>query len=93
MPENMNNGKTHAFFSWAAQNATVPDWVYPSLRGNSGDVDGHNMVPIWQGEKAPDYVVKADDDSFIVLGELERQLRAAPRAKAYWGCKCRIMSW
>ncbi|KAL7423346.1 hypothetical protein Q5752_002649 [Cryptotrichosporon argae] len=73
IPENMNSGKTHAFFSWAAANATVPDWSY--------DADG----PVWIGEKKPDYVVKADEDSFIMLGELERRLRAAPRTKAYWG--------
>jgi hypothetical protein len=66
MPENMNSGKTHAFFSWAAENASV----YPGQR--------------------PDYVVKADDDSFIMLGELEHRLRLAPRQKSIWGCEwCR----
>ncbi|CAD6567355.1 MAG: hypothetical protein TREMPRED_003558 [Tremellales sp. Tagirdzhanova-0007] len=76
--ENMNAGKTHAFFSWAAENATVPDWEYPLVHeGPTG--------PVWRGEKRPAYVVKADEDSFIMLGELEWRLRAAPRTKAYWG--------
>lgn len=77
MPENMNSGKTHAFFSWAAENATVPHWEYPT-----------DDAPVYKGERAPAYVVKADEDSFIMLGELERRLRVAPRSKAYWGCTC-----
>lgn len=32
-----------------------------------------------------DYVVKADDDTFIVLSELERHLRVSPRRMTYWG--------
>ena len=80
----MNAGKTHAFFSWAAENATVPDWEYPLVHeGPTG--------PVWRGEKRPAYVVKADEDSFIMLGELEWRLRAAPRTKAYWGCECTLM--
>jgi len=90
MPENMNGGKTHAFFSWAAENATVPDWEYPSFRRalNQDDESSETLsAPLWRGEKRPAYVVKADEDSFIMLGELERRLRVAPRTKAYWGCK------
>lgn len=60
MKENMNDGKTAAFFSWAEENATV------------------------NGVKAQ-YVAKADDDSFIILAELEHQLRALPRQMAFWG--------
>ncbi|EIW68641.1 hypothetical protein TREMEDRAFT_39553 [Tremella mesenterica DSM 1558] len=97
MPEKMNSGKTYAFFSWAAENATVPDWEYPTLSqkriegqvGTNGqDIpEGTEAAPspIWRGERRPDYVIKADEDSFIMLGELERRLRAAPRSKAYWG--------
>ncbi|WWD21953.1 hypothetical protein CI109_106441 [Kwoniella shandongensis] len=113
MDENMNSGKTHAFFSWAAANATVPHWEYPSswrpsyspsdpdFRASkdreqsfdaevtprpSSEVGRENRpAPIWKGEKRPSYVVKADDDSFIMLGELERRLRIAPRSKAFWG--------
>ena len=76
IPENMNAGKTHAFFSWAAENAKVPDYEYPS---------GPATKPILKGERTPQYVVKADDDAFIMLGELERRLRVAPRTKAFWG--------
>lgn len=43
--------------------------------------------PVYRGEKRPDYIVKADEDSFIVLGELERRLRVSPRRLTYWGCK------
>ena len=82
----MNAGKTHAFFSWAAENAMVPDWDYPSI-------DETSAVPVWKGDKRPAYVVKADEDSFIMLGELERRLRAAPRTKAYWGCKYKLDVW
>ncbi|ORY25363.1 hypothetical protein BCR39DRAFT_544488 [Naematelia encephala] len=84
MPENMNSGKTYAFFSWAAQNATVPYWEYPSRLSSEQDNDVRSPA-VWKGERKPQYVVKADDDSFIMLGELERRLRAAPRNKAYWG--------
>ncbi|OCF37721.1 hypothetical protein I316_00848 [Kwoniella heveanensis BCC8398] len=95
--ENMNSGKTHAFFSWAAENATVPDWEYPSqvapTEQNDSDSDSgedkavanERAKPIWKGEKRPSYVVKADDDSFIMLAELEKRLRVAPRNKAFWG--------
>ncbi|KAJ9104532.1 hypothetical protein QFC21_002028 [Naganishia friedmannii] len=41
--------------------------------------------PVYRGEKRPDYIVKADEDSFLVLGELERRLRVAPRKLTYWG--------
>lgn len=96
----MNNGKTHAFFSWAAENATVPDWEYPSHprsdSNNANSGTGHGIeaaqggmlqAPVWRGEKKPQYVVKADEDSFIMLGELERRLRVVPRMKTYWGCE------
>ncbi|WVQ83825.1 hypothetical protein IAT38_005969 [Cryptococcus sp. DSM 104549] len=138
MEENMNSGKTHAFFSWAAANATVPDWEYPlHPRDHAGSTDGTGEAdrfpdgnvdvpfpnemteqdaegegvetgefkrapsssaktteaklggmgssPVWRGEKRPAYVVKADEDSFIMLGELEKRLRVAPRSKAFWG--------
>lgn len=37
------------------------------------------------GYKRPDFIVKADDDSFIILGELERHLRILPKSLVYWG--------
>lgn len=91
MPENMNSGKTHAFFTWASQHATVPDIEYvldDSEVVEQGDqLDDARIKAVVKGEKKPEYVVKADDDSFIMLGELERRLRVAPRSMAYWGCK------
>ncbi|GAA6029216.1 hypothetical protein JCM8097_003573 [Rhodosporidiobolus ruineniae] len=79
--ENMNKGKTFEYFSWASENATVP--VYYSLPGEEGVVAGVRQVGV--GFKKADYVVKADDDSFIVLSELERHLRVTPRKNTYWG--------
>lgn len=91
MPENMNSGKTHAFFTWASQHATVPDVEYvlddSEVVEQSDQLDDVRVKAVVKGDKKPDYVVKADDDSFIMLGELERRLRVAPRSMAYWGCK------
>ena len=74
--ENMNKGKTHAFFNWANENATVP--VYYKTKQDA----------VGLGFQKVDYVVKADDDAFLVLSELERHLRVSPRTKTYWGCEC-----
>ncbi|GAA5984689.1 hypothetical protein JCM11641_004563 [Rhodosporidiobolus odoratus] len=79
--ENMNKGKTFRYFSWASENATVP--VFYSAAGEGGMVDGVRQVGA--GFKKADYVVKADDDAFIVLSELERHLRITPRDNTYWG--------
>jgi len=76
--ENMNHGKTHAFFTWAHENATVPVY-YQRPPGTAG------AGQIGVGFKKVDYVAKADDDTFIDLSELERHLRIAPRKLAYWG--------
>ncbi|KAL1408487.1 hypothetical protein Q8F55_005299 [Vanrija albida] len=91
--ENMNSGKTHAYFTWAAENATVPDYEYPTHpRSKESEAEfalqasaGGSTKPIYRGDKRPDYVLKADDDAFLMLGELERHLRASPRRKAFWG--------
>ena len=45
------------------------------------------MVPSLTGERRPDYVAKADDDSFIMLGEMEKRLRVLGGVKVYWGCE------
>jgi len=87
----MNSGKTHAFFTWAAANATVPHWEYPAAEERQGELSTR-PAPVWKGERRPQYVVKADDDSFIMLGELERRLRVAPRNKTYWGCKLSLQA-
>lgn len=71
----MNSGKTHAFFAWAAVNAMVPESL-SAAHASDGTL----------GEKRPDYVSKADDDSFIMLGELEKRLRVLGGNKIYWGC-------
>lgn len=92
--ENMNDGKTHAYFAWAAQHAQVPSCHYAHVSHNlhtlesSEEVMERRRTSIrCEGTRQPDYVIKADDDSFIVLSELERRLRIIPREKAYWGCK------
>ncbi|ORY72612.1 hypothetical protein BCR35DRAFT_354380 [Leucosporidium creatinivorum] len=72
--ENMNKGKTFEYFKWAADNATVPMYYRKEGEGEVG-----------VGFKKADYVVKADEDSFIVLSELERHLRITPRERTYWG--------
>lgn len=101
--ENMNSGKTHAFFSWAAQNA----WVPPVPEGYSSNYTAnysysnttapgpislakHDPVAAlseWQetGEQRPwvrpDFIVKVDDDSFVMLAELEARLRVELHAR------------
>lgn len=88
--ENMNKGKTHAFFRWANENATVPIYYKPPTGkriGKLGPSGDGQPTTLNLGFKKADYVVKADDDSFLVLSELERHLRVAPRKATYWGCK------
>ncbi|CED84389.1 Galactosyltransferases [Phaffia rhodozyma] len=70
--ENMNSGKTQAYFSWAAENAMVPSI--------STINDEYGLE-----EKPPNYIVKADEDSFVMLGELEKRLRILSGKKIYWG--------
>jgi len=86
IPENMNSGKTHAFFSWASLNAWVPPIEhgspsYPISYSNATGIppalahhDPHtsNSARAWV---RPDFIVKADDDSFVMLSELEARLR------------------
>ncbi|KAJ7169859.1 glycosyltransferase family 31 protein [Mycena filopes] len=94
IPENMNGGKTHTFFSWASLNAWVPP-VYPetgakphvfSYSNRSFPPPApapHDPLQARQDHTSekprpwvrPDYVVKVDDDSFVMLAELEARLR------------------
>ncbi|CAO1625654.1 unnamed protein product [Parajaminaea phylloscopi] len=89
--ENMNGGKTHAFFQWAASNAVFPVLRPRAVQGQSDNATSRGVVRGGDGIlhdvawKKADYVVKADDDAFLVLHELERHLRVAPRNLAYWG--------
>ena len=96
--ENMNSGKTHAFFTWAATMAWVPPLYFdtkippPMLSyANSStpmlSLAPHDPVYAWQDRQSasslaqdwvrPDFLVKVDDDSFIMLAELEARLRVA----------------
>ncbi|KAJ7900319.1 glycosyltransferase family 31 protein [Mycena olivaceomarginata] len=94
VPENMNGGKTHTFFSWASFNAWVPP-VYPAtgtkprLFSYSNrslpppPLAPHDPIQARQDRDSgrplpwvrPDYVIKVDDDSFVMLAELEARLR------------------
>ncbi|KAG6851079.1 hypothetical protein H0H93_002971 [Arthromyces matolae] len=92
--ENMNRGKTHTFFSWAAINAWVPPvyanttvspplFSYSNHTASPPALASHDSPHAWQDQFTetpqswvrPDYVVKADDDSFVMLAELEARLR------------------
>ncbi|KDQ16752.1 glycosyltransferase family 31 protein [Botryobasidium botryosum FD-172 SS1] len=108
MEENMNSGKSHAFFTWAHTNGFVPPpspfhhngtlALTPSnstipappraphdppavLRPSSaqlgaetgsGSGSGSEIAADWV---RPNFVIKADDDSFVMLAELEARLR------------------
>ncbi|PWN19940.1 hypothetical protein BCV69DRAFT_239364, partial [Microstroma glucosiphilum] len=96
MQENMAGGKSYRYFQWATENATVPilrprlgqrqlDSSGGSTLPQEGTVKGANDVLYDVSWKLVDYVVKADDDAFIALDELERHLRVAPRKLTYWG--------
>ena len=86
--ENMNRGKSQTFMEWASEHARVPDCSY--LPDPNGKAD-EPWVSHCKGERRPDFVMKADDDAFINLAELEKRLRIMPRSKSYWGCKSVIM--
>ncbi|TEB35066.1 hypothetical protein FA13DRAFT_1788662 [Coprinellus micaceus] len=78
IPENMNSGKTHSFFSWASLNAWVPPLLAP-----------HDPFAAWENIQSgqvrswvrPDFVVKVDDDSFVMLAEMESRLRVELHSK------------
>ncbi|KAI0308230.1 hypothetical protein B0F90DRAFT_1681188 [Multifurca ochricompacta] len=96
IPENMNSGKTHSFFTWAASMAWVPplsfDTEIPLPTFSYSNASSpilfrarHDPVYAWRDRTSPslpsqewvrpDFVVKADDDSFIMLAELEARIR------------------
>lgn len=101
MYENMNAGKTHAYFTWASSNALVPPPVtsLPSSQSSPANdpftfsysnatfpaplFADHDPIQIRQERASrhmrpwvrPDFVVKADDDAFVMLAELESRLR------------------
>ncbi|KAH9486956.1 Beta-1,3-galactosyltransferase pvg3 [Psilocybe cubensis] len=92
--ENMNNGKSYTFFSWAAINAWVPpvynpstvpppSFSYSNFTSEPPSLATHDPYLAWQDVNSgkpkpwvrPDFVVKVDDDSFVMLAELEARLR------------------
>lgn len=100
--ENMNSGKTHAFFTWAASMAWVPplyfnteiplpNFSYSNASSPVRPLAPHDPPHARQdrafGPSAarewvrPDFVVKVDDDSFVMLAELEGRLRVALHEK------------
>ncbi|KAJ3512058.1 hypothetical protein NLJ89_g3749 [Agrocybe chaxingu] len=94
IPENMNGGKTHTFFSWAAINAwvppvyrssvvPVPTFSYSNSTSTPPSLAPHDPFLAWSDITSgrsrpwvrPDFVIKVDDDSFLILAELEARLR------------------
>ncbi|KAI0724603.1 hypothetical protein C8T65DRAFT_627054 [Cerioporus squamosus] len=94
--ESMNRGKTHAFFSWAANHSWVPplyyddfaqvptNFTYLNASSPAPALASHDPLPAHRDQimnsppkpwVRPDFVVKADDDSFVMLAELEARLR------------------
>lgn len=98
IPENMNSGKTHTFFTWAASMAWVPpvyfdtdiplpNFSYSNASSPMRFIASHDPIYARQDRASgpsaaqewvrPDFVVKVDDDSFVMLAELEARLRVA----------------
>jgi hypothetical protein len=96
--ENMNAGKTHSFFTWAASMAWVPpllfdtdiplpNFSYSNASSPMRYIASHDPIYARQDRAfgsssarewvRPDFVVKVDDDSFVMLAELEARLRVA----------------
>lgn len=95
MSENMNDGKSHAYFTWATQHAwvpplysdswdSIPTWLsYTNITTPPPALAAHDpiyaqrdqAIGVRQPWVRPDFVVKADDDSFLMLAELEARLR------------------
>jgi hypothetical protein len=90
--ENMNYGKTHAYFAWASDNAWVPpiyadapapQFSYSNITSPPPPLAPHDS-PLTRVDRdsgvlkpwvRPDFTVKVDDDSFVMLAELEARLR------------------
>ncbi|KAJ3497877.1 hypothetical protein NMY22_g19656 [Coprinellus aureogranulatus] len=101
IPENMNSGKTHSFFSWASLNAWVPplyptasetplpQFSYSNYTATPPSLAPHDPFAAWENIQSgqvrswvrPDFVVKVDDDSFVMLAELESRLRVELHSK------------
>ncbi|KAF8922596.1 hypothetical protein CPB85DRAFT_1268279 [Mucidula mucida] len=98
--ENMNSGKSYAFFSWASLDAWIPPiyfdtpvppprFSYSNLTTPPPPLAPHDSLHAWRDRATPrpkawvrpDYVVKVDDDSFVMVAELEARLRLALHEK------------
>lgn len=110
IPENMNAGKSHAFFTWAATDAWVPPLYFdsnmplPKFSYSNETIPPprlarHDPAHTWidsdsphpQPWVRPDFVVKADDDSFVMIAELESRLRLELHEKpARYGAAVRL---
>lgn len=78
--------KTPGGLSNWAYDASQTDHPNPPLDAPSSFVENDSEKMRYQvAWRNVDYVVKADDDTFIVLSELERHLRVSPRRMTYWG--------
>lgn len=91
----MNDGKSQAFFQWAATDAWVPPLYFDNFTAVPQNLSYANRTvpaprlaqhdPIFAHQDQltgnakpwvrPDFVIKADDDSFVMLAELEAHLR------------------
>ncbi|CAE6437474.1 unnamed protein product [Rhizoctonia solani] len=84
--ENMNDGKSFRYFEWAYHHALVPPPAgLPELNNRTVVLAPHDPTTTNRGWVQPDYVLKVDDDSFVMLGEIEARLRVTPRSMTYWG--------
>lgn len=103
--ENMNDGKSHAYFSWAAENAWVPPHYnnitpdqpryksYNYFHPPPSKLAPHDPVLAHDDQLAgkatpwvrPDFVVKMDDDAFLMMAELETRLRVELNRKSDFG--------
>ncbi|KAI0348596.1 hypothetical protein BDW22DRAFT_107257 [Trametopsis cervina] len=100
--ENMNDGKTYAFFHWAAHGAWVPPLYYDHFEQVPQNLSyanatrpapllaHHDPIQARQDQLTgdpkpwvrPDFILKADDDSFVMLAELEAHLRVELHGKS-----------
>lgn len=74
---------SHAENEWRLSNS--PEELLVSSHDPLGPNDAsYNSTNGWV---RPDYIVKVDDDSFVMLAELEARLRVLPGKGVYWGCE------
>lgn len=103
----MNSGKTHAFFTWTSTNAWVPPldgttpspfFSYSNYTTPPPPLASHDPAPNNPNKSwvRPDYIVKVDDDAFVMLAELESRLRVElhqPPRNAYLSHSDPLIYW